>query len=154
MAGAGLLVAADLSTLYEVRIPGGVRHAFSGGGRHGDALLVLGVVAVAMALGSLRGSVGAMGALGCLGVVALGIAIIGDVGDVHATGIYGQLYENATAGPGAGFYEETLAGVLLLAAGGTGLALMGAVPAGLRVGRRGGREGTEQAPRAEHRRTD
>jgi hypothetical protein len=129
LAGAVLLVLADLSALYSINAPGGLTRSFSGHGQHGYALVILGVVAAFMALGALRGSAPAMTALALLGVVVLGITLIGDAGDVHATGTYGQLYENVTAGPGAGFYEETLAAVLLMLAGGAGLALMGALPA-------------------------
>jgi len=138
VAGAVLLVVADLSTLYSINVPGGITRSFSRHGQHGYALVILGVVAAFMALGALRGAVPAMAALAFLGLVALGITLIGDAGDVHATGTYGQLYENVTAGPGSGFYEETLAAVLLLLAGGAGLVLMGAIPTRVALPRRGG----------------
>jgi hypothetical protein len=76
------------------------------------------VFAAAMVAGALRGALPAMVALAVLGLVALLIAVIGDVPDLNETGFIGEVYEDAAAGPQAGFYLETLGGVLLLAGGG------------------------------------
>jgi hypothetical protein len=57
-------------------------------------------------------------ALAVLGLVALVIVVVSDVPDLNETGFIGEVYEDAAAGPSAGFYLETLGGVLLLAAGG------------------------------------
>jgi hypothetical protein len=64
-----------------------------------------------------RGSRPAMTALAALGLVALLIAVVVDVPDLHKTGFVGEVYEDAAAGPKAGFYLETLGAVLLLAGG-------------------------------------
>ena len=87
----------------------------------------LGVVAGHDHLGALgqrddAGDVG--GAEVELGAVALLIALVGDVPDLDETGFIGQVYEDAAAGAKAGFYLETLGGVLLLVSG----VLMLAVP--------------------------
>jgi hypothetical protein len=74
---------------------------------------------------ALRGARPAMAALAALGLAALLIAVIGDVPDLEQTGFIGEVYEDAAAGPAAGFYLETLGAVLLLVGGG----LMVALPA-------------------------
>jgi hypothetical protein len=70
-----------------------------------------------MVAGALRGARPAAIALAVLGLVALGIAVIGDVPDLNETGFIGEVYEDAAAGPSAGFYLETLGGALMLASG-------------------------------------
>ena len=76
-----------------------------------------------MIAGALRGARPAMAALAALGLVALLIALVGDVPDLNETGFIGEVYEDAAAGPKAGFYLETLGAVLLLVSGGLMLAL-------------------------------
>jgi len=95
----------------------------SGWDRHGPALLIIAGFAAAMIVGAWRGARPAMGALAVLGLAALLIAIVGDVPDLNETGFIGQVYEDAAAGPKAGFYLETLGAILLLASGGLMLAL-------------------------------
>jgi hypothetical protein len=90
----------------------------SGFEHHHVAMLLLGVAAVPMALGALRGARPAMLALAGLGVVVLVIALTVDLPAALDEGELAITYENAEAKPAAGFYVETLAGVLLLAAGG------------------------------------
>jgi hypothetical protein len=144
VAAAGILclVAATFATLIEIRvgtttrIPNQDTH-LSGWDRHGPALLVIAVFAAVMIAGALRGARPAMVAIAVLGLVALLIAVAGDVPDLHKTGFIGQVYEDAAAGPKAGFYLETLGGVLLLAAGG----LMLTVPASA-----GGRRAASERP--------
>ena len=122
-AGVICLVLATFTTVIEIkvgtttRLPGRDTH-LSGWDRHGPALLIVAVFAAAMVAGALRGARPAMVALAVLGLVALLIAVIGDVPDLNETGFIGEVYEDAAAGPSAGFYLETLGGVLLLAAGG------------------------------------
>ena len=153
--GACLLLA-TFSTLIEIRvgtttnIPDQDTH-LSGWDRHGPALLVIAAFAGVMIAGALRGARPAMAAIAVLGLVALLIAVVGDVPDLDKTGFIGQVYEDAAAGPKAGFYLETLGGVLLLVAGG----LMLAVPARParapgRVGAAGARGGrmTQRSARA------
>ena len=121
-AGVVCLVLATFTTVIEIkvgttsRIPGRDTH-LTGWDRHGPALLIIAAFAVAMLAGALRGARPAMIALAVLGLVTLGIAAIGDVPDLNETGFIGEVYEDAAAGPSAGFYLETLGGVLLLAGG-------------------------------------
>jgi hypothetical protein len=122
-AGAFCLVLATFTTVIEIkvgtttRVPDYDTH-LSGWDRHGPALLVVAAFAAAMVVGALRGARPAMAALAVLGLVALLITVIGDVPDLNATGFIGEVYEDAAAGPEAGFYLETLGGALLLGAGG------------------------------------
>jgi hypothetical protein len=121
-AGVACLVLATLTTVIEIkvgttaRLPGRDTH-LSGWDRHGPALVIVAAFAAAMVAEALRGARPAMIALAVLGLVALGIAVIGDVPDLNETGFIGEVYEDAAAGPSAGFYLETLGGVLLLASG-------------------------------------
>ena len=122
-AGVICLLLATFTTVIEfqvgttTRLPGRDTH-LSGWDRHGPALLIVAVFAAAMVAGALRGARPGMVALGVLGLVALVIAVAGDVPDLNETGFIGEVYEDAAAGPEAGFYLETLGGVLLLASGG------------------------------------
>jgi hypothetical protein len=121
-AGVVCLVLATFTTVIEIkvgtttRLPGRDTH-LSGWDRHGPALLIVAAFGAAMVAGALRGARPAMIALAVLGLVALGIAVIGDVPDLNETGFIGEVYEDAAAGPSAGFYLETLGGALLLASG-------------------------------------
>jgi hypothetical protein len=121
-AGVVCLVLATFTTVIEIkvgtttRLPGRDTH-LSGWDRHGPALLIVAAFAAVMVAGALRGSRPAAIALAVLGLVALGIAVVGDVPDLNETGFIGEVYEDAAAGPSAGFYLETLGGVLLLASG-------------------------------------
>jgi hypothetical protein len=119
----GLLIAADLSPLYEVDVLTVTKATITGHAQHSYALLLVGLGALPLALAAPR-SRPARAALAVLGLLALAIATIaGDFHDVHSTGVIGQLYESATAKPRAGFYCETLGAVLLLAGGLGGLLL-------------------------------
>ncbi len=130
-AGAICLLLATLTTVIEIkvgtttRVPDHDTHR-SGWDRHGPALLVIALFAAAMVVGALRGAGPAMAALAVLGLAALLIAVVGDVPDLNETGFVGEVYENAAAGPEAGFYLETLGGILLLGAGGVMFLLTGA----------------------------
>ena len=57
VAGAALLIAAEFSTLYDVRVVTAVPEggSFSAGGHHGYALVVMAVGIVVMALGAVLG---------------------------------------------------------------------------------------------------
>jgi hypothetical protein len=131
LAGAICLLLATFSNIIEIRVgtttkvPDHDTH-LSGWDRHGPALLIIAIFAVLMVAGALRGARPAMVALTVLGVVALLIAVVGDVPDLNKTGFIGEVYEDAAAGPKAGFYLETLGAVLLLAGGGLMLVLTGA----------------------------
>jgi hypothetical protein len=121
-AGVVCLILATFTTVIEIevgtttRLPGRDTH-LSGWDRHGPALLIVAAFAAVMVAGALRGARPAAIALAVLGLVALGIAVVGDVPDLNETGFIGEVYEDAAAGPSAGFYLETLGGVLLLASG-------------------------------------
>jgi hypothetical protein len=122
-AGAICLLLATFATIIEIKVgtttkvPDHDTH-LSGWDRHGPALLIIALFAIAMAAGALRGARPAMIALVVLGLAALLIAVVGDVPDLNETGFIGEVYEDAAAGPKAGFYLETLGAVLLLAGGG------------------------------------
>jgi hypothetical protein len=136
-AGAICLLLATFATVIEIKVGTTTKIAdhdthLSGWDRHGPALLVIAVFAVAMLAGALRGARPAMAALAVLGLVALLIAVVGDVPHLDETGFIGQVYEDAAAGPKAGFYLETLGAVLLLAGGGLMLALAAERPASRR----------------------
>jgi hypothetical protein len=135
-AGAICLLLATFATIIEIKVgtttkvPDHDTH-LSGWDRHGPALLIIALFAIVMVAGALRGARPAMIALVVLGLVALLIAVVGDVPDLDETGFLGEVYEDAAAGPKAGFYLETLGAVLLLAGGG----LMLAAPAAERPAR-------------------
>ena len=124
------LLLATFATVIEIRVgattkvPGHDTH-LSGWDRHGPALLLIAIFAAVLIAAALRGARPAMAALAALGLAALLIAVIGDVPDLEQTGFIGEVYEDAAAGPAAGFYLETLGAVLLLVGGG----LMVALPA-------------------------
>jgi hypothetical protein len=125
--GGGLLIAADLSTLVQIKVITVVKERLSGHDQHSWAMAILGLASLPMVYGAARRQARpAMLGLVVLGVVALLIALFGDLPDTRSTGVIGQRYEEAAAQAGAGFYEETAGGVLLLVAGVGGLVLLGA----------------------------
>ena len=123
LVAAGLLVAAEFSTVYEVTVGSleVVQRDATGGENHGYALLVVAVFAIALTLLGLRGAGRAPGlAVVALGVVVLGVALAVDLPDTRASGRLPEslAYENARARAGAALGLEIAGGVLLLAAGG------------------------------------
>ena len=126
-----MLIVATSATVIKIKVlttpdtASGLDTTLSGSDRHGVALVVIAVFAAVMLLGALRGARPAMLALAAAGVLTLSIAIIGDATHIHDTGEVGELYEQASAGAGNGFYFETLGGALLLVAGGGLLILSG-----------------------------
>jgi hypothetical protein len=134
-AGLGLLVVATFTTIIQITVAGSAKVAsgdtrLSGWDRHGPALLVIAVFAAVMIPAALRGSRAAMAALVACGAATLLVALAWDLPDLHETGLFSELYTDASAGPHVGYYAETLGGVLLLAAGG-GMLLAG--PRGARA---------------------
>lgn len=86
--GALLLIAADFSTLIEVRVITVVKDRITGGEQHSYALVLLGALAIPMALGAALGrSRPAAVALAIVGVIALLVALVGDLPDVDMTGL-------------------------------------------------------------------
>ena len=117
LAGAGLLVAAEFATLYDVRVVTAVPEggSFSAGGHHGYALAVIAAGIVVMALGAvLGGSRPAAVAVLALAAGALAIALLVDLPDVHETGLIGRTYDAAEAEPRAGLYLEIAGGCAAL----------------------------------------
>jgi len=98
----------------------------SGFEQHGGAFVLLGALALVMALGAGRGrSRPAAIALLAVGAVVLAFAVIRDLPKVSDTGLIGIQYEEAKAGPRSGFYLEIIGGVACVVAGGLGLATAG-----------------------------
>jgi hypothetical protein len=121
--GALCLIASTFATIIRIqvgttsKVPDFDTH-LSGWNRHGPALLLLGLFALAMALGALRGARPAAAALAATGLVALVLVVLVDVPDLNKVGFIGKLYEDAVAGPRVGFYLESAGAALILAAGG------------------------------------
>jgi hypothetical protein len=130
LAGAALLIAADLTTLVEIKVITVVKERLTGHDQHSWAMAILGVGAIPMAWGAARRQARpAMLGLILLGAVALLIALIGDLPDTRSTGVIGQRYEEAAARAGPGFYLEVGGALLLLVAGVGGLVLGSTKPA-------------------------
>jgi hypothetical protein len=137
LAGALLLVAATFTTIIKVAVETTIRGvdfdaAQSGWDRHGPALIVLALLALWLLAVALRGTRVAITGLVLTGIVALAIAVQWDRSHVHDTGSVGEVYAEATAQPGTGYYLETLGGALLLLSGG-GLLVFGGAPVSVRA---------------------
>jgi hypothetical protein len=127
--GGLVLIVSDFLTLYHVDVvtascsdlaEPNLRSACSttGGGHHGYALAILGVVALLMAYGAAVGaSRPAAIALVVIGLAAFGIALLVDRPDIHKTGIVGTQFSNAEANPGLGYWLEYVGAGLVLVAG-------------------------------------
>ena len=113
-----LLVVSTFLDLYEIGTGITVLESLSGNTSHDIAFILLGLAAVPMALGALRGARPAMAALAALGVVVLIVTFTVDLPNTLDEGLYGVNYENAEASPATGFYLEGVAGTMLLVAGG------------------------------------
>jgi hypothetical protein len=125
--GGALMIVSDFLTLYHVDV-GSARCAdladpnlrsactTTGGGHHGYALAILGVLVLVMTWGAALGLSRPAGfALLALGAAGLAIALAVDMPDIHKTGIVGFQFSSAEANPGDGFYLEIA---------GTGLAIL------------------------------
>lgn len=124
LAGALLLLVASFSTVIEITVGTtskvvGADTSQSGWDRHGPALILLGLLALFLLFASLRGVRIAVVGLIVVAVATLAIAWIWDRPHVHDTGSVGDVYAEATADPGTGYYLETMGGALLLLAGGS-----------------------------------
>jgi hypothetical protein len=120
LVGAGLLIAAEFSTLYEVVVVTAVPEggSFSAGGHHGYALGVMAVGIVVMTLGAvLGGSRPAAVAVLVLAAAALAIALVVDLPDVDETGLIGRTYDAAQAEPRSGLCLERAVGCAALVGG-------------------------------------
>jgi hypothetical protein len=135
LAGGGALIAADLSTLYEIEVVTASCEDFAapdvrdecvtkGSEQHSGALILLGVVALLMALAAgLVRSRPAAAALLAIGAVVVAIAVIGDLPDVDETGQLGVTFEEAEAVSGPGLILELAGAGLCVVAGALGVAL-------------------------------
>jgi hypothetical protein len=135
LVGAALLVAAELSTLYDVRVVTAVPEggSFATGPHHGYAQAVLALGIAVMAVGAvLGGSRPAAVAVLVLALGALAIALLVDLPDVHETGLIGRTYDAAVAEPRAGLYLEVAGGCCAL----VGAAVILVVRPAPRAGRR------------------
>ena len=137
--GGILLVVAELSSVVTVEVlttgtcveiaDPEVRDACSVSGfeQHGGALILLGILAVLMALGAGRGtgrgtSRPASVALIAIALIVVGIVVTRDIPAAGETGLVGLRYEEAQADAGAGLYLECAGAALCAAAGGLRLA--------------------------------
>ena len=118
LAGVALLVAAEFSTLYEVRVgdsvaPGATTTA---GAHHAYALLVIAVAAGVMTFGAVvGGSRPAAVALLLLGLAAIGVELLADRPVTDDTGLYGEAYEAARAVAGPAVALELAGGAAIVA---------------------------------------
>jgi hypothetical protein len=137
LAGILLAVVATFSTVIKVQLQTVTAAHYTGFDRHSVALILLALFALMMLVGGLRGSRPALLAVGLVGLVILLIAVIFDLPHLNDSGVWPQsdLYEDAQASAGAGYYLETASGVLLLL---SGVSLAALAP---------GREGRERRPR-------
>ena len=131
VAGGVLLTVAEFTTIASVDVAAGAcdvindsdpaladRCSLSGFERHGGAFLVLGVAAVAMAVGATRGGSRPAGvACIAIAIVVLALSLLRDLPEAGETGAIGMRYEAASGEAGPGLYLEIVAG-LFLAAGG------------------------------------
>ena len=120
LAALAALVAAEFSTLREIKavtvVPEGGRT--SGGSHHGYALLVIAAAALVMGFGALRGrSRPAALAVAVLGAVALLIVLVIDLPALDDTGLIGRTYDLAEANPSTGFWLELFGAIALMASG-------------------------------------
>jgi hypothetical protein len=127
--GGVLVVASDFATLRSVKVltascsdlaQPSLRGACvtHGGEEHAYALVLLGLVALAMTWGAGVGrSRPAALALAVIGAAVIGIALATDVPDIHKTGVLGERFEQAHAQAGPGLWMELVGGALLFVAG-------------------------------------
>jgi hypothetical protein len=125
--GSGLLIVAEFTRLYSVTLITSTAPAqtVSAGAHNAYALIPIGLLAAALALGPGRArnrsaALAAFGALAALGLLALAIVLLGDRPDTHTTGL---THHGVLAGtqPGPGLYLEALGALMTLAAGGLGV---------------------------------
>jgi hypothetical protein len=128
--GALLLIVAEFTTLYHVRVASGsvLVRSVGTGSNHSYAMIPIALLAVFLALAAGRGGgwVPLVG-LGVAGVVALLIALLGDLPDARHTGPIRSPtggFVQARSTPSAGLYMETLGAVILIATCGSGMLLL------------------------------
>src|SRR4051794_35127849 len=130
LAAAFMLIAADLSTLLEIKVLTVVEKRLSGHAQHDWAVAILGLASIPLTIGAARRAARpAFVGLIVIGVAVLVIALANDLPDTRSTGVYGQRYDEAAAQAGPAFYLETAGAVLLLITGVGGLILRPPPPA-------------------------
>jgi hypothetical protein len=119
LAGAILAFVATWSPVIKIQVLTTTPWTATGFDRSSVALVLLGTFGAIMMFGSLRAARPAMIALAATGLVVLLISVIRDLPDLNDTGVWPQAssYEDAQAKAGAGYYLETLSGVLMLVSG-------------------------------------
>lgn len=118
VAGAALLVWAEWSPLYQIKVGDVVVRVGQTGDHHSYALVPIAALALLMGFGGVVGrSRPAMAAVAVLGIAALLIALLVDRPDTNAEGLYGVRYESAHAGAREGLTRELGGGGLLVLAG-------------------------------------
>jgi hypothetical protein len=147
LAGAVLAVVATFTKVIEIKVLTVPTYAHEGWDRYGPALLLLALFALLMLAGAWRGARPAMAGLSAAGLAILAIAIVVDVPHLDDKGVWpsADLYEDAVAGAGIGFYFETAAGMLMLLSGALMLLL---------APRRSDARANVRAPRSEPREMD
>lgn len=118
LTGGLLLLVAELSTLYEVRVGSLVADVTRGSAQHAWALLVLGAGAILLTALAGAGSRAAMGGILAIGVIALAIGLIGDLPEATRSGTLTDTFAEAEAHPGPGLWLELAGGAFLVLAGG------------------------------------
>src|SRR3954470_2327615 len=118
LAGAALLIAADLSTLLEIKVLTVVEKRISAHAQHDWAVALLGIASLPLTFGAaLRRARPALAGLVLIGVAVLVIALANDLPDTRSTGVYGERYDEAAAQAGPAFFLETAGAMLLLVTG-------------------------------------
>jgi hypothetical protein len=129
--GALLLIVTEFLTVASVDVASGScqviqdsnpeladRCELSGFERHGAALILLGLLAIAMAVGAgLGGSRPAAWALVTVAAIVLIVGLAIDLPETGRTGAIGRDFEGATAAAGPGLFTELIGAVLVGAAG-------------------------------------
>src|SRR4051794_20216372 len=122
VAGAGLLLWAEWSPLYQIKVGEVVVRLGQTGDHHSYALVPIAALALLMGFGGVVGrSRPALAAVVVLGVAALAIAFFVDRPDTNAEGLWGVRYESAHATAREGYSRELGGGGLLVLAGLGGL---------------------------------
>jgi hypothetical protein len=118
MLGSGLVVAAELSTLREVRVLTVTLERVSGAGAHWFALGALALMALPLAWGGAvaRSRPATVGLCG-LGALVLAVALAIDLPQALGSGDLGRNYADAGGSPGRGLYLELAGGALLVLTG-------------------------------------
>jgi hypothetical protein len=119
LAGSILAFVATWSPVIKIQVLTTTPWTATGYDRSSIALVVLGTFGAIMMFGSVRAARPAMLALAATGLVVLLISVIHDLPHLNDTGVWNQAssYEDAQAKAGAGYYLETLSGVLMLVSG-------------------------------------